>query len=300
MTLVVAVTAPKSIWLLADRRLSRKGRPPRDDGRKIMFLHTPDGVGILGYSGLGITALGKETADWMNAVLLGRSLPLDQSLQVLAAAIQRQIPRHLARITGNVGIDHHVLITAFRGNEFRLYSIHPVIRPDRKAYRFGHTHYVMEPRAGVRVPARLGICGDGARYLQRNQTWKRPLLHVVRAYDRGAISERAVADHLARLNYEVHLANPGGSVGPRCIVGWRSRRGGDGGGQQSYTATDRDADTPSLPMLGAGTDMTALAGVVMKRLLEARQAGRPCQDFPADEVNADLATLPDKPDEDLR
>jgi hypothetical protein len=73
-----------------------------------------------------------------------------------------------------------------------------------------------------------------------------------------------------------------------------------GGGQQSYTATDRDADTPSLPTLDAGTDITALVGVVMTRVLEARRAGRPFQDFPADEVNADLATLPDKPDEDLR
>lgn len=303
MTLVVAVTGPESIWLLADRRLSREGHPPQDDGRKVMFLHTTDGVGILGYAGLGATALGTETADWMNAVLRCRSLPLDQSLQVLAAAIQRQIPPHLAPITGNGGIEHHVLITAFRGNEFRLYSIHPVIRPDRKAYRFQHTHYIMEPRAGVRVPARLGICGDGARQLARNQTWKRPLLHIVRAYDRGAVSERAVADHLARLNYEVHLANPDGLVGPRCIVGWRSRRGGvhnGGGGQQSYTATDRDADTPSLPTLDAGTDITALVGVVMTRVLEARRAGRPFQDFPADEVNADLATLPDKPDEDLR
>jgi hypothetical protein len=55
VTLVVAVTGPESIWLLADRRLSYAARPPKDDGRKIMFLETTDGVAILGYAGLGAT-----------------------------------------------------------------------------------------------------------------------------------------------------------------------------------------------------------------------------------------------------
>jgi hypothetical protein len=87
MTLVVTVNGREPIWLLADRRLSYKGRPPKEDGRKVMFLETTDGVATLGYAGLGATALGTEPADWMSAVLRGRNLPLEQSLGILAEAI---------------------------------------------------------------------------------------------------------------------------------------------------------------------------------------------------------------------
>jgi len=63
MTLVVTVNGPETIWLLADRRLSRGGQPWREDARKVMLLEPTDGVAILGYAGLGATALGTEPAD---------------------------------------------------------------------------------------------------------------------------------------------------------------------------------------------------------------------------------------------
>jgi len=63
VTLVVTINGPETIWLLADRRLSFKDRPPKDDARKVMFLETTDGVAILGYAGLGVTGLGTEPAD---------------------------------------------------------------------------------------------------------------------------------------------------------------------------------------------------------------------------------------------
>jgi len=96
MTLVVTVNGPEAIWLLADRRLNRRlsGRsgPIKDDARKLMFLETDDGVAILGYAGLGATALGTEPADWMSAVLRGRRLSVEASLSVLAEAVKRQLP----------------------------------------------------------------------------------------------------------------------------------------------------------------------------------------------------------------
>ena len=106
MTLVMTVNGRESIWLLADRRLSFKARSPKEDGRKVMFLETTDGVAILGYAGLGATALGTEPADWMSAVLRGRNLPLEQSLGVLAEAIKKQLPRHLVRISDYVSAVH--------------------------------------------------------------------------------------------------------------------------------------------------------------------------------------------------
>lgn len=73
MTLIMAVTGPESIWLLADRRLSYADHSPKDDARKVMFLESTDGAAILGYAGLGATARGTEPADWMSAVLRGRN-----------------------------------------------------------------------------------------------------------------------------------------------------------------------------------------------------------------------------------
>ena len=59
MTLVVTINGCESIWLLADRRLSFKARPPKEDGRKVMFLDTTDGVAILGGM-LGLELLPSE------------------------------------------------------------------------------------------------------------------------------------------------------------------------------------------------------------------------------------------------
>jgi hypothetical protein len=102
MTLVVAATTRESIWLAADRRLSYPGRVFKDDARKAMILETDDGVAILGYAGLGETVLGTEPADWMSAVLRGRRLSLEHSLQVLADACLKQIPQHVVRLAGRL------------------------------------------------------------------------------------------------------------------------------------------------------------------------------------------------------
>ena len=89
MTLVLTIQGREAIWLLADRRLSIKGHRPRDGARKIMMLDTADGVAILGYAGLGMTAAGTEPSDWMVRVLRGRTLSLEQSLSVLAQRFRR-------------------------------------------------------------------------------------------------------------------------------------------------------------------------------------------------------------------
>lgn len=120
------------------------------------------------------------------------------------------------------------------------------------------------------------------------------------------MSSYAVADHLARLNNEVHLGVPDKSVGPRCIVAWRNTKEGahkGGGGHQFYTGTTRDASSRSLPTIANGMDVSALLGVIMPhaaKTLEAMRAGEPTKELDKDELNAELARLPDKPDENLR
>lgn len=304
MTLIVTINGRESIWLLADRRLSYKGRAPRDDARKVMFLETKDGVAILGYAGLGATALGTEPADWMSAVLRGRNLPLEQSLGVLAEAMKKQLPRHMIHIPGPGGPGHNVLVTAFLDDRVRFYTIDLVFTPDRKQFNFRYTRHVSSAPAG-RTP-RIGIGGSGALHLFCDRRWIRPLLRLVGAYERGQVTSRAVSDHLAKLNSKVHRHITDGTVGPSCIVAWRNRKRGHhkgGGGHQFYSDGLRDANNPSLPTIANGMDLNAVVGVMMPRtvkMLEAMHAGEPAKELDKDELNAELARLPKKPDEQLR
>jgi hypothetical protein len=307
MTLVVTINGPETIWLLADRRLTSRGRLLRDDARKVMFLETPDGVAILGYAGLGATAAGTEPADWMSSVLRGRKLPLEQSLGVLADAMRRQLPRHMLRIPGKEGPAHNVLVPAFLENEVRLYTIDMAFAPDREKYRFRYTRHVVEKPAlaAPRTP-RLSLAGSGALYLARDKRWIRPLLRMVKAYDRGLVSTNTLAAQLAMLNNEVHEGIHDGSVGPRCIVAWRHRKHGvhkGGGGHQFFSGSARDPSSPSLPTIANGMDVSALVEAMMPhtiKMFETMGENRPAPELDKDELNAELARLPDKPDEDLR
>jgi hypothetical protein len=306
VTLVVAATEPGSIWLLADRRLSFEGCAPRDDARKIMLLDTDDGKAILGYAGLGATALGTEPADWMSAVLRGQRLSLEQSLGVLAEATKKQLPQHLVQLHRNAVAAHNLIVPAFMQNEARLYSIDLVFSPDRKNYAFRWTRLVNNVTPAIARTPRLAIAGSGAIYLMRRTKWMRELLRILGAYDRERLSAHAVADYFAALNHEVYRNLESGTVGPSCIVAWRNGRDGarrGGGGHCGYTGTTRDATSPSLPIIANGMDVRAVIGLMMphiERNFAAMKTGQPPAELDKDQMNAELARLPDKPDENLR
>lgn len=306
MTLVLTVNGSESLWLVADRRLSSPSGCYRDDARKLMFLETADGVAILGYAGLGATAGGTEPADWMSAVLRGRNLPLEQSLGILAEAARKQLPRHVVGLHGATAV-HNVLVSAFVGDEPRIYTIDLVFSPDRRSYRFRYTRHVTgdAPPSGGRSP-RLGIAGSGAAYLRSQKRWVRPLLRVIAAHDRERVSVKTVADHLAKINLEVHRNTPDGSVGHSCIVAWRHRKKGvyrGGGGHQFYTGVSQDPGSPSLPTIALGLDMASLADVMfghMQGFFDKSGPQPPSLEIDADRINADLAQIPSTPDEELR
>jgi hypothetical protein len=137
-----------------------------------MCLDTTDGVAILGYAGLGATALGTEPAEWMSAVLRGRNHPLEHSLGVIADAMKRQLPRHLVQLPQPV---HNVLATAFLGDEVRLYSIDLAFSPDRSSYRFRYTRHLTV--AGTSRTYRVAAVGSGAEHLLKDKKrWIRGLI----------------------------------------------------------------------------------------------------------------------------
>lgn len=200
---------------------------------------------------------------------------------------------------------HNVIIPAFVGDSARLYSIDLALAADRKGYWFRHTRWVKghETRSDA-GPPRVALAGSGGAHLKGpRRWWMRNVLRLVNAHDRGQISAMVVSDHLATLTDEVHRASKDGTVGPTCIVAWRHRPGGryrGGGSHQSYTGTARDSTAPFLPSIATGIDMIALSKVLMPRSLELMRRGDMMTPYGTDELDAELAALPDKPDEDLR
>ena len=307
MTLILAVNGRETIWLLADRRLSAKGRKPKDDAHKIMILETSDGLAILGYAGLGATALRTEPADWMSAVLRGRNLPLERSLGILAEAMKKQLPRHLVMLQGNDGPVHNVVIPAILENKIRLYTIDLAFSQDRKSYKFRYTRHVVGKATpdNPRTP-RIGLAGTGASHLIRDKSWIRPLLTLVKNSDQGKLSPQAIADHLAKINHDVSLGIEDQSVGPRCIVAWRNRKKGfyrGGGGHQYYTENNRDDNAPTLPTIGSGMDISAIVDVIMphmNKMFDSLFEGKLLEELNKEKLNEDLSKLPDEPDEELQ
>ncbi|MCH8321598.1 MAG: hypothetical protein IIB64_00790 [Proteobacteria bacterium] len=304
MTLIVSANGRESIWLLADRRLSYKGRDPKNDGRKVMTLETPDGVAILGYAGLGATALGTEPADWMSAVLRGRNLHLEQSLGVLAKAMKKQIPPHLLKLQNQEARVHNVLIPAFLEDSVKLYTIDLILKGKGEPFDFHFIQHVSSSRLG-KMP-RIGIGGSGRLFLLKDQSWVRPLLRLISAYDRGKVSAGLVADHLASLNFKVHKGVFDQSVGSNCIVTWRNKKPDshkEGSGHHFYTEEKRNPGSETIPQIANGIEINPLVGVMepfVSKIFEAMSSGGPKKELNKDEINKALARLPSKPDENLR
>lgn len=311
MTLIVTINGPDTIWILADRRLSFAHQAPRDDARKMMVLDTTDGVALLGYAGLGRTAGRTEPADWMNRVLRGRDLPMEQCLDVLAEAFEREMPRHLATIPRRFAALHNILISAVVNEQARLYELSLVMSPDRRDYRLVRTRHVTgRAPSRLQLPQRFSAAGSGAAYLTRDPRWQRELLRLVRACDRGLIVPQVVADRLAQLNLDVSLGTADKTVGPRCIVMWRHRKGSfrkGGGGHQFYSGSMREGDSGAVPWICRGQDLQAIGPTIGSVLIdlyaipgERRFRREVDPDAVNAAMNAAMAKLPHMPDEGLK
>jgi hypothetical protein len=307
VTLVLGITTLESIWLLTDRRLSSRGRKPVDDGQKSVRLETTDGVALMGYAGLGATAYGTQPAHWMTRVLRGRNLPLERSLGVLADAMQARLPKHMTGIPV-AAPTHDVMIASFVGGEPRLYTINVALSPDRKAVGFNFTRWLIDRPPRPKMPPWLALAGSGSAELLKDATWKRELLRIVRAHDLGKVSRQAVADKLANTNLAVSHADI--NVGPRCVVLWQSRKGGFhkmGGDCWFYTGGKRDSNSPFVPTISWGADISALGAAVLPHMMKeitAQLSRQPLSEASKAEgeaaMQAALRALPDTPDETLR
>ena len=296
MTFVAAVTSRHSIWMVADRRLSRAGRPLIEDARKILVLETTDGLALLGYAGLGATPAGTQPSEWMSRILRGRNWPLEPSLGAIAEGMKLRLPKHLKGVP-----DGYVVIApAFHGKRTKLYSI------DIAADRFGrqngfrYTRWNTDPVADQ--PPRFAFTGSGSLHIDRRD-WGRPLLRLLNAHDRKRITALVVADELARLANRVHERDS--FTGKRSVVVWRYAKHGrhkGGGGIQSYDGTSRTSDGCFLPHIAHGMDLAALVQTMLpftQPRLVALLRGEPDPGEDINALNAALAGIPDQPDDTL-
>ena len=311
MTLVFSVHSRDSLWVVVDRRLSYGGRrTPVDDAVKIMDLQTTDGHGVLAYAGIGATPRGTQPSEWMSAVLRGRGgMTFEQTLGVLANAATRELPKYLVSLPGG---SHSIVIPAFvRGIGSRLYTIDNVVHPKTRQHWYRYTSHQRTADPGS-PSKRIAAAGTGGAYIYQNRdrAWQRELLSLVNQHDRGKVSDQFIADRLAQLNYETHEALEASgdrTVGSRSIVVWRrrpdARPGTPGGGHQFYTGVDRDPDCPTIPTIGNGMDVQAIAGIFMKqfqRRIADHGFAPTALNFDKDELTQMLAGIPDQPDEKLR
>jgi hypothetical protein len=206
MTLVLAVGGRDSIWLLTDRRLSRRlanGRyePVRADAIKCTILETLDGVSLLAYAGLGQTPRRTQPSDWMSAVLRGYGgLTIEQALGLLSDAANKELPRYITGAPGGHTIVAPVMLHA---SCYDLFSIENALETSPRSHFYRFTRWRAHPEASWAPP--ISVAGSGSSYLQGNPGWERLLLRIVRANDRGQVSDQYVAQCLAGLNMAVHL-----------------------------------------------------------------------------------------------
>jgi hypothetical protein len=291
--------------MVVDRRLSVGDGTYRDDARKIMVLATDDGTALLGYAGLGATAAGTEPADWMTAVLRGRTRSVEESLETLAKASLNQLPNHLKTLPRGMAQAHYILASAIVNDESRFYSIEVCFdhmgKPQLRLIKHSTTI-----SASLELAPRIGVGGSGMSYFNENKKLIRPLLTYVKAYDGGKLSPKMVANYLAKVNEEVSCGTTDGTVGTECLVAWRSRKDSNtqgGGGFESYPQLKREPGGVVLPTIGYGMEISSLVKaiepIVTAHFRDIRE-GKADASLDDEKLHDAVSSLDTEPDETLK
>jgi len=265
---------------------------------------------MLGYAGLGATAFGTQPSQWVSNVLRGRHHPLEQMLNVVASAMKREFIPHMQGVRDTRLRRHSFIIPAFLNDRPRIYTI-DMVHTD-EGYRFRYTrHIIGGALTPLQVTVPICLAGSGAAALPPIDRRKRPLLSLMKAYNRKKVSEHTLAKYLAQIAYSSHLATQDGTVGPDSLVVWRNskRSWHKGGGAHAFFSHGDRSNGASIPSISNGMDMSALANILMEELAPhfeevsvAWDRGEEPPEFGGREkrINQRLSKLPSTPDEKLR
>lgn len=288
MTLIVAALGKKSIWMMADRRISFAQYPARDDARKIVKLETFDGSALLGYAGLGCTELGSEPSDWMANCLHGANLSLENSLTILSIAAFNHLPKHLSALRLAGDTTHSICIAALCENEPRFYSIDLARANGQALYCTRFVRHSAALHGTKSNGPRVSVCGSGQQHLVKDSRWARDLLNLIKAHEAGRISAQTVASSFSQINLRV--ARSERTVSENCIVAWQYASGG--GSQATYdgpidSATERNKSNRSFSLIGSnGTKFTTFYGQINEQQTKA-----PLNPVPTIARGADINSL---------
>jgi hypothetical protein len=286
MTFAMAMRGKRSIWMIADRRLTFPDRTS-DDACKIIGIKGSDGEALIGYSGLGRSSRGTEPSIWMTDILA--SLPngsLEDYIVSLFNSMATEMPVHLSTLGGSHA--QNVIVSALVEGKPLLYSMGILAGADGRISRKSITRYEVE-RNGPDHP-RFAMVGSGMRYVQRwRDKWYRPTLKMLDKFERNETSAVSVADKLADINVRVSREDP--MVSQESIVMWRH----DGGSHQFYSGLQRIADDKPIPMIFNGMDVQKLAQAHMLGMQPSIEAFKRGEDFDGDPdpdvINAELKRL---------
>ncbi|WP_460807923.1 hypothetical protein [Nocardioides salsibiostraticola] len=235
MTFALSLVSQKTIWLVVDRRISWDAGPPKDIGVKAMTVEASDGVVMLGYAGLGLTAGGTQPSSWMCNVLRGRNLSVEGCLFALAHEMQQHLRPHVASRWNQI-----VAAPAIVDGECRSYVI-GLSDNGRVAFQRLHVRGLGRRDRLARVSPRAVYTGTGGGWLSKQRSRRvmlRELYSLAGKHDLGKASHFVVADRLAIFNSLASEKEPA-TVGPTCYVLWRRMSDTSGWEQQNYRGTDR-------------------------------------------------------------
>lgn len=300
MTLVVAATTRRTAWLMTDRRLTFKDRPPTDDAIKLVSLQCTDGVALIGYAGLGSTVAGTKVADWVNGVLVGRNWPLEGALSALASAGAKALPPHLQRLRPGSPWVHNFVVPAFKGGEARIYSIDFAGAGTGGRWSHRYTSHVFHRNGRPQGrPPRMTCAGSGAKLasLREHAPLRGKILALMHRFDAGRVAADDVFRAFAELNHAVSQLEP--TVGSRCVITYRNTpQGGSHAFFDSVTHEITCGDR--IPQIAHGMDIQEFVAAALPVMRLPRSPGDAMPPIDVEAMNRALANLTNKPRDDLR
>jgi hypothetical protein len=187
VTAVITIATRSALWVAADRRLTDKELGNVSDAVKVTRIHTPDGVALLTYTGIGRVS-DRQISLWVYRTLRGiQGISLVQSLEYVARRAKLRFRKHIWAI----GKDRHIFLAAASvGRSFWNIEIDITQEPPQLIFH------------GVRrsTDVDLKIIGAGQNYLSKETDLKMwDLYYYIQKYECGQISAQVIASKLAEI-----------------------------------------------------------------------------------------------------
>ncbi len=196
MTLVLASVTRALVLLAVDRRITFDSRAPIDDATKLMRLETTDGKALLGYCGLGRTAMGTEPSAWMSRCLNGLKGPLESLLYKLGTDMASELVPHLRALPPPLRGPHKILIPCWHAARPRLYALGARHNPQAQRFEVKCVRVVDRRSLARDEPEapQLVAVGSGSAAMSRSREWTSQLRRAIRNFRRGRIGEMQTAN----------------------------------------------------------------------------------------------------------